>query len=132
MRLDKLTTKFQEALGDAQSLALGNDNAYIEPVHLLAAMLRQAEGPKSLLQRAGVDTARLAQEAEAAVKRLPSVTGQQKHTPMVQNHLAHICNQVQIGVKPVEIGRDTAKHGICGHASIGVPLGKELCQTGKG
>ena len=41
MRQDKLTTKFQEALGDAQSLALGNDNAYIEPVHLLAAMLRQ-------------------------------------------------------------------------------------------
>ncbi|WOP16987.1 ATP-dependent chaperone ClpB [Ottowia sp. SB7-C50] len=80
MRLDKLTTKFQEALGDAQSLALGNDNAYIEPVHLLAAMLRQAEGPKSLLQRAGVDTARLAQEAEAAVKRLPSVTGQDQVT----------------------------------------------------
>ena len=80
MRLDKLTTKFQEALGDAQSLALGNDNAYIEPVHLLAAMLRQAEGPKSLLQRAGVDTARLAQEAEAAVKRLPSVTGQEQVT----------------------------------------------------
>lgn len=46
MRLDKLTTKFQEALGDAQSLALGNDNAYIEPVHLLAAMLRQEEGPR--------------------------------------------------------------------------------------
>ena len=36
MRQDKLTTKFQEALSDAQSLALGNDNAYIEPAHLLA------------------------------------------------------------------------------------------------
>ncbi|MCB2036779.1 MAG: hypothetical protein KDF56_07725, partial [Ottowia sp.] len=45
MRLDKLTTKFQEALSDAQSLALGNDNAYIEPVHVLAAMLRQQDGP---------------------------------------------------------------------------------------
>ncbi len=77
MRLDKLTTKFQEALADAQSLALGNDNAYIEPVHVLAAMLRQAEGPKALLQRAGVNTARLAQEAEAAIKRLPSVQGQE-------------------------------------------------------
>ena len=49
MRLDKLTTKFQEALADAQSLALGNDNAYIEPVHLLAAMLRQDGGPRALL-----------------------------------------------------------------------------------
>ena len=54
MRIDKLTTKFQEALADAQSLALGNDHAYIEPVHVLAAMLRQDEGPRALLQRAGV------------------------------------------------------------------------------
>ena len=78
MRLDKLTTKFQEALGDAQSLALGNDNAYIEPVHVLAAMLRQQEGPKALLQRAGVNVGRLSQEAEAAIKRLPSVQGQEQ------------------------------------------------------
>ena len=42
MRLDKLTTKFQEALGEAQTLALGADNAYIEPAHLLLALLRQA------------------------------------------------------------------------------------------
>lgn len=38
MRIDKLTTKFQEALADAQSLAVGHDNQYIEPVHLLAAL----------------------------------------------------------------------------------------------
>ncbi|MBH1965041.1 MAG: ATP-dependent chaperone ClpB [Comamonadaceae bacterium] len=80
MRLDKLTTKFQEALGDAQTLALGNDNAYIEPVHLLAAMLRQNEGPKALLQRAGVNVAKLAQETEAAIKRLPSVHGHEQVT----------------------------------------------------
>ncbi|MBL0918112.1 MAG: ATP-dependent chaperone ClpB [Hydrogenophaga sp.] len=78
MRLDKLTTKFQEALGDAQSLALGNDHAYIEPVHLLLAMLRQADGPQSILQRAGVNVAGLAQAAEAAVKRLPQVQGQEQ------------------------------------------------------
>ena len=41
MRIDKFTTKFQEALGEAQSLALGNDHAYIEPAHLLVALLRQ-------------------------------------------------------------------------------------------
>src|SRR5690606_26006073 len=76
MRLDKLTTKFQEALADAQSLALGNDHAYIEPVHLLLAMLRQADGPQSILQRAGVNVGGLAQAAEAAVKRLPQVQGQ--------------------------------------------------------
>ena len=44
MRLDKLTTKFQEALSDAQSLALGKDQAYIEPCHLVVAMLKQDDG----------------------------------------------------------------------------------------
>jgi ATP-dependent Clp protease ATP-binding subunit ClpB len=71
-----LTTKFQEALGDAQSLALGQDHAYIEPVHLLVAMLKQTDGPKALLQRAGVNVQGLLAAAEAAVKRLPQVTGQ--------------------------------------------------------
>ncbi|MDO9400285.1 MAG: ATP-dependent chaperone ClpB [Polaromonas sp.] len=78
MRQDKLTTKFQEALGDAQSLALGNDNAYIEPVHLLAAMLRQDDGPKALLQRAGVNVAALQAATDAAVKKLPTVQGQEQ------------------------------------------------------
>ncbi|MFM7761132.1 MAG: Clp protease N-terminal domain-containing protein, partial [Burkholderiaceae bacterium] len=44
MRVDKFTTKLQEALSDAQSLAVGNDNQYIDPVHLLAAMLNQDDG----------------------------------------------------------------------------------------
>ncbi len=80
MRLDKLTTKFQEALSDAQTLALGNDNAYIEPAHLLLAMLRQADGPQSLLQRAGVNVAGLAKAAEVTVKKLPSVQGHDQVT----------------------------------------------------
>ncbi|MBX3654624.1 MAG: ATP-dependent chaperone ClpB [Ramlibacter sp.] len=76
MRLDKLTTKFHEALGDAQSLALANDNAYIEPVHVLAAMLRQDDGPRALLQRAGVNVPGLQAAADAAIKKLPQVQGQ--------------------------------------------------------
>ena len=59
MRIDKLTTTFQEALGEAQSLALARDNPYIEPVHVLAAMLAQTDGPKALLARAGVNVGRL-------------------------------------------------------------------------
>ncbi len=78
MRLDKLTTKFQEALADGQSIALGNDHAYIEPVHVLLAMLRQADGPGSLLQRAGVNVPGLTKGAEAAVQRLPQVQGQEQ------------------------------------------------------
>ncbi|WPC68769.1 ATP-dependent chaperone ClpB [Rhodoferax ferrireducens] len=78
MRIEKLTTKFQEALGEAQTLALGNDNAYIEPVHVLIAMLKQEDGPKALLQRAGVNVPGLLAAAEAAMKRLPEVTGQEQ------------------------------------------------------
>jgi ATP-dependent Clp protease ATP-binding subunit ClpB len=78
MRIEKLTTKFQEALGEAQSLALANDHAYIEPAHVLLAMLRQEEGPKPLLQRAGVNVAALQTASEAAMKKLPQVQGQEQ------------------------------------------------------
>ena len=75
MRLDKLTTKFQEALAEAQSLAIARDNPYIEPAHLLAAMLTQAEGPKALLERAGVNTAKLQKALDAEINKLPQVQG---------------------------------------------------------
>ncbi len=78
MRMDKLTTKFQEALGEAQTLALGADHAYIEPAHVLAAMLRQEGGPQALLQRAGVNVPGLLHAAEAALKKLPQVQGQEQ------------------------------------------------------
>ena len=78
MRIDKLTTKCQEALGEAQTLALANDHAFIEPSHVLVAMLRQDDGNKALLQRAGVNVQGLAKAAEAAVKRLPEVQGQEQ------------------------------------------------------
>jgi len=76
MRQDKLTTKFQEALSDAQSLALSNDNGYIEPVHLLVAMLKQDDGPKALLEKAGVNVSGLEISAQAAIKKLAQVEGQ--------------------------------------------------------
>ena len=78
MRIDKLTTKFQEALGEAQTLALGADHAYIEPAHVLVAMLRQEDGPRALLQRAGVNVPGLLAGAEAAMNRLPQVQGQEQ------------------------------------------------------
>ena len=76
MRIDKLTTKFQEALGEAQSAALAQDHAYIEPAHVLGAMLRQDDGPKALLQRAGVNVPSLLAMADAAAHKLPQVQGQ--------------------------------------------------------
>jgi ATP-dependent Clp protease ATP-binding subunit ClpB len=80
MRQDKLTTKFQEALADAQTLALGADHAYIEPVHLVLAMLAQEDGPGALLQRAGVNLGRLQQEGQRQMDRLPKVQGQEQVT----------------------------------------------------
>ena len=78
MRLDKFTTAFQQALGEAQSLAVARDNPYIEPAHVLLAMLRQDDGPKALLQRAGVNLPGLTQAAEAAMKKLPQVQGHEQ------------------------------------------------------
>jgi ATP-dependent Clp protease ATP-binding subunit ClpB len=78
MRIDKLTTKFQEALGEAQTLALANDHAYITPAHVLVAMLRQDDGPKALLQRAGVNVPQLLGAAEAYMKKQPQVQGQEQ------------------------------------------------------
>ncbi len=76
MRLDKLTTRFMQNLQDAQSVALGNDNQFIEPPHLLAAMLDQTDGgTASLLSRAGVNIAPLKQALKAAIARLPKVEG---------------------------------------------------------
>src|SRR4051812_36458192 len=76
MRFDKFTTKFQQAFADAQSAAVGSDNAYIEPQHLLFALLNQDDGgTASLFQRAGVNTAKLKQEVKAAIDRLPRVEG---------------------------------------------------------
>jgi len=76
MRFDKLTTKFQQAFADAQSLAARNDNQFIEPVHLLSAMLSDSDsGVPGLLARAGVAVNRLAPALEAEIRALPQVQG---------------------------------------------------------
>ena len=76
MRMDKLTTKFQLALADAQSLALGRDNQFIEPVHLMLALLDQEGGSvRHLLTRAGVNVNALRSKLGEALERLPQVEG---------------------------------------------------------
>ncbi|MCB5190393.1 ATP-dependent chaperone ClpB [Methylobacillus arboreus] len=74
MRFDKLTTKFQQALADAQSIAVGNDNPNIETPHLLLALLNQDDGgTSSLLARAGANLAPLKAALQATVNNLPQV-----------------------------------------------------------
>lgn len=76
MRFDKLTTKFQQALGDAQSLAVHHDNAYIEAVHVLMALIADPDsGAGSLLSRAGVQVNSLRSALDIEISQLPQVTG---------------------------------------------------------
>jgi len=76
MRLDRLTNKFQLALADAQSLALGNDNQFIEPLHLMSALLKQEGGSvQPLLTSAGVNAGQVRTAIEQALSRLPQVEG---------------------------------------------------------
>ncbi|MCM2289070.1 MAG: ATP-dependent chaperone ClpB [Sulfuritalea sp.] len=76
MRIDKFTTRFQQALADAQSLAVGNDQQFIEPQHLLLALLNQEDGSTtSLLARAGANVGGLKAALTKALERLPKVEG---------------------------------------------------------
>lgn len=76
MRFDKFTTKFQQAFADAQSVAVGNDNPYIEPQHLLFALLNQEDGSSaSLLAKAGANVPTLKTALKNAIDRLPKVEG---------------------------------------------------------
>ncbi|MEY0661921.1 ATP-dependent chaperone ClpB [Providencia rettgeri] len=76
MRLDRLTNKFQQALADAQSLALGRENQFIEPIHLLSALFNQEGGTvRPLLTTLGVNAVQFQQKVEDALGRLPQVQG---------------------------------------------------------
>src|SRR6188768_901706 len=76
MRMDKLTTNFQQALADAQSLAVGRDHQFIEPVHVMAALLEQQGGSViGILTKAGANLNLLRSQIGEAIDRLPSVEG---------------------------------------------------------
>jgi ATP-dependent Clp protease ATP-binding subunit ClpB len=92
MRMDKLTSKFQAALADAQSLAVGRDNQFIEPAHLMLALVDQQGGTvRPLLIKAGADVNKLRSELMALLDRLPTVEG----TPgevHISNDLSRLLN----------------------------------------
>lgn len=95
MRIDKLTTQFQEALAGAQSLAVSADNPYIEPVHMLAAIIAQPDGSgRALLERAGVRISALRSAVDQALKNLPQVSGQSGQ-PQVSRELLKLLTQAE-------------------------------------
>ena len=92
MRMDKLTSRFQQAIADAQSLAVGRDNSIIEPAHLLLALLdQQGGGTKPLLAQAGVNVPVLRERLTEALDRLPKVSGQAGNVS-VSNDLSRLLN----------------------------------------
>src|SRR6202012_3769699 len=92
MRMDKLTSRFQQALADAQSLAVGRDNIMLEPVHVMAALLDQQGGSTApLLTQAQVNVPTLRQRVNEMVDRLPRVTGQEGNIH-VGNELTRLLN----------------------------------------
>ena len=94
MRMDKLTSKFQLALQDAQSLALGRDNQFIEPIHLMIALLDQEGGStRGLLTQAGVNVNQLRSKLGEALDRLPTVSGGDAGSIHVSNDLSRLLNQ---------------------------------------
>ncbi|MCP5427303.1 MAG: ATP-dependent chaperone ClpB [Chromatiaceae bacterium] len=93
MRMDKLTSKFQMALADAQSLAVGRDHQFIEPLHLMLALLDQEGGSvRHLLGKAGVNVNLLRSSLGEALDRLPSVQGQSGDVHL-SNELGRLLNQ---------------------------------------
>ncbi len=93
MRTDKLTSKFQLALQDAQSLALGKDHQFIEPVHLMIALLDQEGGStRGLLTQAGVNTNLLRSQLGDALDRMPSVSGGDAGDVHISNDLSRLLN----------------------------------------
>ena len=123
MRLDKLTTKFQEALADAQSLALANDHAYIEPPHLLAAMLRQEDGPRALLQGD-----RLLREGKCAqaIRILEQAAQLLPKDARAWNHLGlayHGAGRAEDAVKAYQQDRGVQADGIVGDQTWWAPAG---------
>src|SRR4029079_2623862 len=92
MRMDKLTSRFQQALSDAQSLAVGRDHNLIEPAHLLVALLDQSGGgPRPLLAQAGVNVPVLRERLGEILDKLPKVSGQAGNIS-VGNDLARLLN----------------------------------------
>jgi ATP-dependent Clp protease ATP-binding subunit ClpB len=90
--MDKLTSRFQQALADAQSLAVGRDHNFIEPVHLMVALIDQNGGStRALLQQAGVNVPLLRERLGEALDALPKVTGQAGNLS-VGNDLGRLLN----------------------------------------
>src|SRR5688500_20122120 len=97
MRMDKLTSRFQSALADAQSLAIGRDHQYMEPAHVFGALLDQQDGStRPILVKAGANVAKLRKDLDEALDRQPKVQGApgDVHVSQCLNRLRNVTNKM--------------------------------------
>ena len=97
MRMDKLTSKFQLAVADAQSMAVGKDHQFIEPIHILAAMLQQDGGSvRPLLARVGAQDRVIQQGVEKALSSMAQVQGQagEVHLSQLTSRLFNVADKL--------------------------------------
>ncbi len=97
MNIEKFTTKFQQAIAEAQSLAIGKDNQFIEPVHLLSALLNQQDGSVApILTASGVNVAALRNELNNELAKLPQVSGNDGDVQLSRQllNLLNLCDKL--------------------------------------
>lgn len=93
MSLNKLTSQFQNAIAESQSLAIGQDNAFIEPIHLMSALLKQENGTvRPLLSKTNVNLNQLTKNLDEAIARLPKVQTSTPGEIYPSNDLARLLN----------------------------------------
>lgn len=93
MRIDKFTSNFQAALADAQSLAISKDHTFIEPEHLMLALLEQKAGSiPHVLRQAGADINKLTSALNSALTRMPQITGAAAGEAHISNNLMRLLN----------------------------------------
>ncbi len=130
MRMDKLTSKFQLALADAQSLAVGQDHQFIEPIHVLVALLDQQGGTaRPLLTRAGVRVNLLRSRLGEALEQLPTVegTGGEVHISKELDKLFNICDKLAQEKGDQYVSSEIFLLAACDDKGA---LGKQLAEAG--
>ncbi|MBD9367319.1 ATP-dependent chaperone ClpB [Xanthomonas sp. XNM01] len=130
MRMDKLTSRFQQALADAQSLAVGRDHTIIEPAHVFAALLDQQGGStRPLLAQAGVNVPLLRERLGETLEALPKVTGQAGNVS-VGNDLSRLLNQTDKLAQQHGDAFIASEWFVLAAADDGGPLGMALRAAG--
>src|SRR3954465_4916096 len=127
----KLTTRSQEAIAAAQRLAVDRGQAALEPVHLLVALLEQTDGIAGpLLQATGADPADVRAKADAALRRLPSVSGSTVPAPAPSRELLSVINAAREQAGALGDEYVSTEHLLVGLATVGGEAGAVVTSAG--